>query len=218
MPEETAIPEEVRFDPTPIHGIDMGNDTRTFFREELKKRGFSDGMTIDPLVFAEIQAMNEERRFELFENRRKKREEIQEKAKRDRLVMKLKIWIPVGGIFASLLGFGGYTVAKPDPNEVKPADVKEDVRTVDKRIKDNAEATKVNAENIKTVAELLVEQQELTVESVDYIGLKIDAAHPRTRDETAKPPSLRDAEKEVQERKREAQAGKLLKSLPDPSQ
>ena len=195
-------------DETPVEPV-MTTDTQTFFREELEARGFKGG-TIDPMLWAELmekrETAKEDARFKAYEKRR-----------RDRLLYRLKLWIPVGTVVMSALGFGGYQVAKEDPTATDNDDVKLTVETQAAREREETrEQALVNAENIETVAGMIVESQEVSVEGFQYLGDKIDTAHPRQADDVEKPAVLIDAERDVAERKRKAKVGALLRELPEP--
>lgn len=136
--------------------------------------------------------------------------EEQKRAKRRKITS-------IATLVTTILGgvsFGGYTlVLKPPPEKkVEPEDVKEEVTKKGEQLEHRVEA---NSEKVERLAEIAVEQQELTVKTADYIGLKIDAAHPRTKDAVSKPKVLDDAEEAVQERKRKAKAGELFKDIDD---
>ena len=118
-------------------------------------------------------------------------------------------------IFGVWIMFGGKSVKQEDVEDVEKTvkQVGAVTESVDERIRQNSEATAVNAENVETIAEMLVEQQQLTVESTNYV-VDVVKAGPRHADDEEKPESLKTAEKEVDNRKKKAAAGELLKKLP----
>lgn len=133
-----------------------------------------------------------------------------EKSKR---FTKLKRWV-IGILTAGgTLTFGGYKlVLQPaqEAEKVQPEDVQ---ATVTKESTQLEHRVTANSKKVERLAEIAVEQQELTVKTADYIGQKIDAAHPKTADVVPKPKALDDAEEAVQERKRKARAGELFKDI-----
>jgi len=130
-------------------------------------------------------------------------------AEENRKRRKLLTWALgiLGG--GGVLSFGGYEMVIK-PTKVEPAEVQE---TVTKEAKSIERKVKVNSAKVERLGEIAIDQQELTVKTADYIGAKIDAAHPKTADAVEKPPELQEAETAVRSRAREAAAGELFKDI-----
>ncbi len=114
------------------------------------------------------------------------------------------------GIAASLgtISFGGYELVLK-PTEVAPEEVQKTVTKESNQLENRIDA---NTRKVERVGVGLIQQQELTVETTNYIGDKIDAAHPKVPP-TEKPEALQDAETAVKKRADDAKAGKLFEDI-----
>lgn len=113
------------------------------------------------------------------------RREKKEKEERDAAHKRRMFWGKViGGAVTAVLGGGGITLSlkSDDTPPIMPSDLKQDV----KKALDKGE------ENSKQIRAL----GKVTVEGMDYLGKKIDKAHPEVR-VVEKPDSLKNAEKAV---------------------
>lgn len=131
---------------------------------------------------------------------------IQEKARGDRNSKYVRWGVPTLVALLSASGYGGWKLVQVDPNEMNSATVTKEVGDLDTQVH-------TNSAKIELLGELAVEQQELTVETAQFIGKKIDAAHPDTANAVEKPKPLQDAEDAANTRARKAKAGELFKDI-----
>jgi hypothetical protein len=113
--------------------------------------------------------------------------EAREREKAMRWWARVKVWGPIA---AMLLGGGTYAGVELRP----PSDVERAQRLGEK-----------NSEQIRALG-------KVTVEGLDYLGRKIDKAHPEVR-AVAKPDSLKKAEAEVAEQETASRVDKILETI-----
>lgn len=185
----------------------------------------------------ELQEQNEKRRAEAREaEERQKREqqekaaqtqqalleqlltaqvqEAEQKAKRDKILIQI-----LGALLALITGGGGataYMVTRQPTEDEAAAKAQPVVDTVEKSsnaMQSRVEKAEKKIERLGTIA---VEQQVQLSDGIEYIGKKIDAAHPRTAEAVDEPPSVKAAKTKADTIKRTRGVEKLFQDE-DPS-
>lgn len=122
-------------------------------------------------------------------------------------------WGKVFGLATLLLGGGAVTYAKVVPEPAPAATSSDVVRAVAAESRVSEKTATDNVKRIEKLAEIAIGQEETIVQSVEYIGKKIEVAHPNKADDLAEveePPALKKAKASIADRKRKAAAGRLL--------
>jgi len=182
----------------------------------------------------ELQEANEKRRAEAREAEERKKAEQQEKAaktqqalleqlltaqvqeaeqkaKRDKVLIQI-----LGALLALITGSGGATVymVTRQPTEAETArPVVEQVEQSSSKMQNRVEKAEKKIERLGTIA---VEQQVQLADGIEFIGAKIDAAHPRTAEAVEEPPSVRAAKTKAAKIKARKGSAELFRDI-DPS-
>lgn len=123
-------------------------------------------------------------------------EDAEIKGKRERLTYRLIA--ATLAVVTSGAGGGLYVVSQPKPANATSAEIKtlrEESNGIESRVRKTEE-------KIERVAESVVGQQVQISDGFDYLGLKIDAAHPRTAKAVKVPESVTEAKKAATKIKR----------------
>jgi hypothetical protein len=136
-------------------------------------------------------------------------QEAQAKAKRDAMMNKLLAALLA---IATSGGFGGFYLATQKPtDEEREREAAPVVETVAKKSNEVEARVEKAEKKIERLGEIAVEQQVQLSDGVQYIGDKIDAAHPRQRDEVAEPDSVKAAKRKADKFKQRKGAKELFR-------
>jgi hypothetical protein len=142
-------------------------------------------------------------------------QEAQAKAKRDAMMNKLLAALLA---IATSGGGAGIYLASQKPTEEDRAREAAPVTDVVEQQSNEVEARVEDAEKkIERLGAIAVEQQVQLSDGVQYIGDKIDAAHPRQRDDVQQPDSVKAAKRKAEKIKQRKGAEALFKDTSDPT-
>lgn len=143
-------------------------------------------------------------------------EEAEQKAERGRMVN--KILTAVVALVGTAGGTGFYFTAQSSKEAAVEAAAAERashaepaaLRSLDKRVN-------LTERKIERLGEIAVEQQVQLSDSIEYIGKKIDAAHPSQRDKVKEPESVKAAKTRASKIKMRKGANALFTDTQDPT-
>lgn len=132
-------------------------------------------------------------------------EETEAKTQRERIMYRLL----AATLAVVTSGSGGalYVVSN------KESPVREEIKSIREESRSIEERVKTTEDKIERVAESVVGQQVQISDGFDYLGAKIDAAHPRTAGAVAEPESVTEAKRAATEIKRKRGVKQLFSGI-----
>lgn len=141
-------------------------------------------------------------------------QEAEAKSKRDALMNKLLAALLA--IATSGGGAGIYLAAQKPTEEDRKREAAPVVESVAKETAEVERRVAKAEKKIERLGEIAVEQQVQLSDGVQYIGAKIDAAHPRQRNEVDQPDSVKAAKRKADKIKQRKGAEELFRDEEDP--
>jgi hypothetical protein len=141
-------------------------------------------------------------------------QEAEAKAKRDAMMNKLLAALLA--IATSGGGAGIYLASQKPTDEDRKREAAPVVESFAKEADEVERRVEKNAKKIERLGEIAVEQQVQLSDGVQYIGDKIDAAHPRQRGDVEEPDSVKAAKRKAEKIKKRKGAEELFRDEEDP--
>jgi hypothetical protein len=141
-------------------------------------------------------------------------QEAQSKQKRDAMLNKLLAALLA--VATSGGGAGIYLASQKPTEEERAREAAPVTEAVAKESNEVEARVEKNAKKIERLGEIAVEQQVQLSDGVQYIGSKIDAAHPRQRNDVEQPDSVKAAKRKADKIKQRKGAEELFKDEDDP--
>ncbi len=135
-------------------------------------------------------------------------------------IKRQKLWNRILAIGISVITVGGgvmisyFQAASKSENEKQSQDIVQSVQSEMSEVESRVDLTE---KKIERLGEIAIEQQVQLTDSIEYIGDKIDAAHPRQADAVKPPPSVQRAKKKSESIKMRRGVEKLFNHEDDPT-
>ena len=135
-------------------------------------------------------------------------------------IKRQKLWNRILAVGISVITVGGgvlisyFQSSSKSENEKQSQDIVQSVQSEMSEMESRVDTTE---KKIERLGEIAIEQQVQLADSIEYIGDKIDAAHPRQADDVEPPPSVQRAKKKSESIKLQRGVEKLFNHEDDPT-
>ena len=135
-------------------------------------------------------------------------------------IKRQKLWNRILAVGISVITVGGgalisyFQSSSKLESEKQSQDIVQSVQSEMSEMENRVDTTE---KKIERLGEIAIEQQVQLADSIEYIGLKIDAAHPRQADDVQPPPSVRRAKEKSESIKLQRGVEKLFNHEDDPT-